>query len=94
MLLVFQSKVDLHNLEGYLHMVAGTHGVGKPFKLQVNRDLSLVNKSRDLLRDDYLIPDSWWQVPYKGMVQRDDGSWYLPDRDKSRIPKPEPLNDI
>lgn len=85
---------DWHNLEAHLHMVAGTQGLDKPFKLVVNRDVALINKSSECLRDDYLIPGSWWQMRYKGLVQRDDGFWYMPDREEGRIPKPEPLNDL
>jgi hypothetical protein len=88
--------VDLHNLEAYLHMVAGTHGIGKPFSLEIARDLALVNKSRNLLRDEYLVPDAWWQqLPHKGMVRSSiNGSWHVPDREEHRKPKPEPLHEL
>lgn len=84
---------DWHNLEVHLHMVAGTQGIGNPFELSVNRDVALINKSSEALRDDFLIPASWWQMQFKGLVQRKDGFWYMPDREEGKRPKPESLND-
>ncbi|KAI5066561.1 hypothetical protein GOP47_0019185 [Adiantum capillus-veneris] len=85
---------DWHNLEVHLHMVAGTQGVGNDFKFTINRNVALINKSSEALRDDFLVPGSWWQMQYKGLVQREDGSWFMPDREEGKRPKPEPLNDL
>ncbi|RZC74251.1 hypothetical protein C5167_049731, partial [Papaver somniferum] len=58
---------DWHNLQAILHIVAGWNGKEKEFELKVDRSVALVNKSCDYLKDDQLVPASWWIETNKGM---------------------------
>ncbi|XP_059439936.1 phospholipase A1-IIgamma-like [Corylus avellana] len=72
---------NAHNLEVYLHGVAGTHGDNGEFNLDVNREIALVNKKSAALNPELLVLDNWWITKNKSMVQNDDGSWVLLDHE-------------
>ncbi|PIA55300.1 hypothetical protein AQUCO_00800193v1 [Aquilegia coerulea] len=88
------SIAGAHDLEAYLHGIAGTNGTqlaadeglgieggvaDEGFDLAGRRDPSLVNKYRDGLRPEYLIPAKWWLPENKGMVQQANGSYKMMD---------------
>ncbi|XP_007025431.2 PREDICTED: phospholipase A1-IIgamma [Theobroma cacao] len=77
--------INAHNLEVHLHGVAGVQESGE-FKLEVDRDIALINKKIDGLQNKYKIPPEWWNhEKFKNMVQMDTGRWqfvdcaYVPD---------------
>ncbi|OIV95898.1 hypothetical protein TanjilG_27002 [Lupinus angustifolius] len=81
--------VSWHILEPYLHGVAGTQGGGLligggGFKLEVDRDIALVNKQWDVLADEYLVPPLWWTLKHKGVVKQPDGKWKLDENKDDR----------
>ncbi|XP_004289499.1 PREDICTED: phospholipase A1-IIgamma-like [Fragaria vesca subsp. vesca] len=71
---------NVHDLQNYLHGVAGKQGEGD-FRLEVDRDLALVNKYVDGLKDEYNVVARWWTEKNKSMVQMDDASWVLTDHE-------------
>ncbi|TVU18262.1 hypothetical protein EJB05_34351, partial [Eragrostis curvula] len=74
-----QTPVTLHNLELYLHGIAGEQGSAGGFRLEVERDLALVNKGIDVLKDEYPVPGCWWVIQHKGMVKNEEGKYELRD---------------
>jgi hypothetical protein len=66
-----------HNLECYLHGVAGDHGASRDFKLVVDRDLGLVNKGTNALKERYPVPPNWSEANYLCTVNHVVGRWKL-----------------
>lgn len=82
-----KSNADAHNLDVYLHGVAGVQETNGDFTLEVDHDIALINKHLDGLKDDYKIPPEWWNNEnFKNMVQMDDGHWKLVDN--AYVPDP------
>lgn len=80
---------DWHNLQGMLHVVDGWNGDDGEFELKVKRSLALVNKSSGFLKEEYLIPESWWNEKNKGMVIDENGNWILANPADEDLPVPE-----
>ncbi|OMO65335.1 Lipase, class 3 [Corchorus olitorius] len=68
--------VSAHNMDVYLHSVAGVQA-NNGFNLEPHyHDMALVNKHLDRLKDEHGIPTNWWEDENrKNMVQMEDGSW-------------------
>lgn len=69
-----------HNLEAHLHLLDGYHGKGRRFHLTTGKDIALVNKACDFLKDHYEIPPFWRQDHNKGMIRSKDGRWIQAER--------------
>ncbi|KAI4385062.1 hypothetical protein MLD38_003128 [Melastoma candidum] len=80
---------DWHNLQAMLHIVAGWNGEKGEFKLRVKRSVALVNKSCEFLKDECLVPGSWWVEKNKGMVLDENGEWVMASPAEEDKPTPE-----
>ncbi|KAJ4729649.1 Phospholipase A1 [Melia azedarach] len=80
---------DWHNLQAMLHVVAGWNGQKGEFELKVKRSLALVNKSCEFLKDELLVPGSWWVEKNRGMVRDENGEWALAPPADEDLPVPE-----
>uniref|UniRef100_A0A5B7B5K6 Phospholipase A1 n=1 Tax=Davidia involucrata TaxID=16924 RepID=A0A5B7B5K6_DAVIN len=80
---------DWHNLQGMLHVVAGWNGNDGEFELKVKRSLALVNKSCDFIKDEYLVPGTWWVEKNRGMVLDENGDWVSTPPFEDDKPVPE-----
>ncbi|KAK9125239.1 hypothetical protein Scep_014085 [Stephania cephalantha] len=79
----------LHNLEALLHLVDGFQGKNERFYLANKRDIALINKNCDFLKDEYGVPPQWRQDENKGMVRSEDGRWVLPERPRMEAHPPD-----
>lgn len=78
---------DWHNLQAMLHVVNGWHGEKRDFELRIKRSIALVNKSCGFLKEECLVPESWWVEKNKGLVLNEAGDWVLAPPEE--IPAPE-----
>ncbi|XP_030475149.1 phospholipase A1-Igamma2, chloroplastic-like [Syzygium oleosum] len=69
-----------HDMEVLLHLLDGYKGKGQKFELASKRDIALVNKATDFLKDELLVPPKWMQLENKGLVRGQDGRWTQPER--------------
>ncbi|XP_059665334.1 phospholipase A1-Igamma3, chloroplastic [Cornus florida] len=83
-----------HNLEALLHLVDGHTEKGGRFSLATKRDIALVNKSCDFLKDEYGVPPYWRQDENKGMVRSSDGRWVLPERPRVEAHPPDTAHHV
>ncbi|KAJ9559824.1 hypothetical protein OSB04_004984 [Centaurea solstitialis] len=77
-------KDHIHDLEIYLHIVAGYKGKDAKFDpktVEEIRGLASVNMTGDYLIDEYQIPTKWWAESNKGMALNKRGIWVLPPID-------------
>ncbi|KAL3724766.1 hypothetical protein ACJRO7_029862 [Eucalyptus globulus] len=77
-----KDKGDLlcyHDMEVLLHLLDGYKEKGQRFELP-RRDIALVNKATDFLKDKYLIPPKWKQLENRGLVRGQDGRWTQSER--------------
>jgi hypothetical protein len=83
-----------HNLELYLHLLSIYQGPKLPYKdlTVLDRDIALVNKSCNQLKDKFRVPACWYQSKNKGMEQ-DNGRWVLPDRADDDVPSSDAPDD-
>ena len=82
-----------HNLELYLHLLSIYQGPQLPYKgVTVDRDIALVNKSCNQLKDELRVPACWYQLENKGMEQQ-NGRWVLPDRADDDVPSSDAHDD-
>jgi hypothetical protein len=85
------STSNWHNLEQYLHLVDGYGRYTQP----PCRDLALINKSSDFLKDQRYVPTVWWQVQNKGLVKDNNGLYVQIPREPEDIPiPPRPSNHL
>lgn len=74
-------------VQAMLHVVAGWNGKKGEFKLMVKRSIALVNKSCEFLKDECLVPGSWWVEKNKGMIKDENGEWVIAPVEEE--PEPE-----
>jgi pimeloyl-ACP methyl ester carboxylesterase len=81
--------LGFHNLETCLHLLDVREDAAGAFRPGTRRDLALVNKTSDMLRDEERIP-AWWYLPAnKGLVRDALGRWVVAEREDDDLPVPD-----
>ncbi|KAL3507750.1 hypothetical protein ACH5RR_033132 [Cinchona calisaya] len=83
-----------HDLEVLLHLLDGYHGKGKRFWLASGRDIALVNKATDFLKDQFLIPPKWGLTNNRMLIKNHLGPCVMPDDQHHDFEIHPPSEDI
>ncbi|QCD97696.1 phospholipase A1-Igamma2, chloroplastic-like [Vigna unguiculata] len=81
-----------HNLEAMMHLLDGYHSKYDPFKRTSERDVALVNKACDFLKDEYKVPPNWRQELNKNMIKTEGGRWVFTEREVCQDPHHEDID--
>lgn len=75
-------KADLFSMASKINnlMMYRYHGRNREFKPTTNRDIALVNKDCDFVKDEHSVPPKWRQDLNRNMVKTEDGRWMLAQR--------------
>jgi hypothetical protein len=66
------------NLRCYL--MSRYHGRNREYEATTNRDIALVNKACDFVKEEHSVPPNWRQDLNRNMVRTEDGRWVLDHR--------------
>ena len=61
-------------------MMSRYHGSDRGYEATTNRDIALVNKACDFVKDEHSVPPNWRQDLNRNMVKTEDGRWVLAQR--------------
>ncbi|CAH2080658.1 unnamed protein product, partial [Thlaspi arvense] len=79
-----------HNLEAHLHLLDGYNGRGSTFESVTQRDIALVNKSSNFLREEFGCLPTGGRRRTRGWFFRErDGRWVVPERAVVEAPPPD-----
>ena len=73
-------------------MMCRYHGSNREFESTTGRDVALVNKDCDFLKDEHSVPPTWRQDLNRGLVRGPDGRWMQAERPKL-VDHPEDIDD-
>ncbi|KAL5053427.1 hypothetical protein RYX36_034109 [Vicia faba] len=56
------------------------HGKNREYEATTYRDIALVNKGCDFVKDEFSVPPKWRQELNRNMVKTENGKWILAQR--------------